>query len=90
MEKDEFYKDYKLCDFIFMYISRITRKPLLWVFDKNLGTEDIEVTTKNGNKIILEDFRNPLREMYEIQLQDRKTPLDISSVNDVMEHLKDF
>lgn len=90
MEKDEFYKDYELSDFIFMYISRITRNPLLWVFDKNLSDEDIEITTRNGNRIVLKDFRKPLEEMNEIKLQDRTIPLDISSVNDVMKHLNDF
>lgn len=90
MDKDDFYKSYKLMDFIFVYISRTNRNPLLWIFDKNLERGDIEVETKNGNKIILQDFTKPLKEMNKIKETNRTVPLNISRVNDVMGHFKDF
>lgn len=90
MDKDDFYKDYQLMDFVFVYISRTNKNPLIWVFDENLLRGDIEVETKDGNKIILQDFTKPLEEMNEIKETNRTIPLNISKINDVMEHFKDF
>lgn len=90
MDNDDFYKDYRLMDFVFIYISRTNKNPIVWLFDENMSENDIEFTSKNGTRILLEDFRKSLSDMYEIQLQNRKTPLNISTVNDIMEHLKDF
>ena len=90
MDNDDFYKDYKLSDFVFIYISRTNRNPLIWDFDRNLERGDIEAETRNGNKIVLQDFTKPLEEMNEIKETNRVIPLDISTINNVMDHFKDF
>lgn len=90
MNNDDFYKDYQLMDFVFVYVSRTNKNPLIWVFDENLLRGDIEIETKNGNKIILQDFTKPLEEMNEIKETNRTMPLNISKINDVMKHFKDF
>lgn len=87
MDNDEFYKDYTLEGFIFIYISRTNKTPLLWTFDRHLERGDIEIDTKNGNKIVIKDFVEPLKEMYTIKAEDRKLPLDIHFSNDIIEHL---
>lgn len=90
MNNDDFYKDYQLMDFVFVYVSRTNKNPLIWVFDENLLRGDIEIEIKNGNKIILQDFTKPLEEMNEIKETNRTMPLNISKINDVMKHFKDF
>lgn len=90
MDSDDEYKDYKLEGFVFVYVSRQNKTPLIWTFEKNLDDEDIVIERRNGEKIILEDFRKPLHEMNRIKEEQLKLPADISLMygNDVLEHLK--
>ena len=90
MDSDDDYKDYKLEGFVFVYVSRQNRTPLIWTFDKNLDNDDIVIEKQNGDKIILEDFRKPLKEMYRIKEDQLNLPADISLMygNDVIKHLK--
>lgn len=90
MDNDDFYKGYTIKGFIFVYISRMNKRPLLWTFDKCFSSEDIEFTAKNGNRVVLEDFRRPLMEMHRIKTENLNVPVGIRTVNDVMEHLKDY
>ena len=92
MDNDDFYKDYTLEGFIFVYISRANKNPLIWTIENNLERGDVTIETKNGNKIILDDFVEPLKEMALIKSQQRNVPLDVSEdePNDILEHIKNF
>jgi hypothetical protein len=92
MDQDDFYRNYSLEGFIFIYISRDNKHPLLWTFENNLERGDIVIETKNGRKITLEDFPKPLKEMYDIATEQREIPLNVYETygNDVIEHLKEL
>ena len=92
IDSDDFYKDYTLEGFTFIYVSRINKLPLIWTFEQCLDRNDIIIETKSGNKIILDDFSKPLYEMAMIKSQQRNVPLDICEFdgNDILEHIKNI
>lgn len=53
MDKDSFYKDYKLADYRFIVVNKKTLTPLVWIYDSTTLMADF--TTKDGQTL-----RNPL------------------------------
>ena len=50
MDRDPFYKDYKLADYRFIVANKKTLTPLVWIYD---GTTSMsEFTTKDGQIIV--------------------------------------
>jgi hypothetical protein len=46
LDKDDYFKDFKLADYRFIVINRKSLNPLVWNFDKTQSME--EITTKSG------------------------------------------
>ena len=84
MDRDDFYKDYELCGFTFIYISKTNKSPLIWTFDDPLKRGTIK--TKDFE---LEDFSVPLKELYEIRTNNLMVPQWVSTTtgNDIIEGL---
>lgn len=92
MDKDDFYKDYQIEGFTFVYVSRKNKQPLLWTFDQGLFSDyDIVIDRPDGKKIVLDDYRHHLRQMFEIKEYDYQVPIGIwqNKGNDILFHLKE-
>ena len=68
MDKDDYYKDFKLLDYRFIVVNRKSLTPLVWEFSKTQAVGEIQITTPSG-------FIYHMRDPYVIG-EELKTYLD--------------
>lgn len=75
MDKDPYFKDFKLLDYVFIVISRKTQIPLLWNYSDTQKTENL-VYGKTKN--ICKNWRNIVQELATYEQEHLKVPLNIN------------
>jgi len=89
LDKDEYFKDFKLMDFRFICINRKNCLPLVWVFEKTQAVGTIKVTTKSGYTYV---WRDPYEIGYELDyyLKNKpELPVNISNTNKIIDYLEE-
>lgn len=88
MDKDDYYKDFKLLDYKFIVVNRRTLQPCVWEFKQTQEVGELKIANKWGTTY---HFRDP----YEIGAELRyyldhpelKLPVEIKEVNDITQFL---
>ena len=91
MDKDDFFKDFKLLDYKFIVVNRNTLQPMVWDFDQTQATGTLVITYKWGTTY---NFRDPYEIGEELQWYlnhpDTKIPREMKEENDIMYFLKNY
>lgn len=85
MDKDEYFKDFKLADYRFIVISNRTRKPLVWEFPQTQTITDLKLGEHE-----LRNWRGIAKELNTYLTKDYEVPIDInmSSINNISKWLE--
>lgn len=73
MDRDEYFKDFKLADYRFIVISNRTRKPLVWEFPQTQAITDLKLGEHK-----LRNWRGIARELNTYLTKDYEVPIDIN------------
>lgn len=81
LDKDEFYKDYRLLDYRFIVISRNSRKPLVWTYTDTQAITDCVY----GSNVyhICRNWRNIVKELHYYMTHTSEYPIGISKLNNI-------
>lgn len=85
MDKDEYFKDFKLADYRFIVISNRTRKPLVWEFPQTQAITDLKLGEHK-----LRNWRGITKELNTYLTKDYEVPIDINmnSINNISKWLE--
>lgn len=85
MDKDEYFKDFKLADYRFIVISNRTRKPLVWEFPQTRAITDLKLGEHK-----LRNWRGITKELNTYLTKDYEVPIDINmnSINNISKWLE--
>lgn len=85
MDKDEYFKDFKLADYRFIVISNRTRKPLVWEFPQTRAITDLKLGEHK-----LRNWRGIAKELNTYLTKDYEVPIDINmnSINNISKWLE--
>lgn len=91
MDKDDFFKDFKLLDYKFIVVNRNTLQPMVWDFDMTQTTGTLDIPNKWGT---VYHFRDPYEIGEELQWYlnhpDTKIPREMKEENDILYFLKNY
>jgi hypothetical protein len=91
MDKDDFFKDFKLLDYKFIVVNRNTLQPMVWDFDMTQATGTLDIPNKWGT---VYHFRDPYEIGEELQWYlnhpDTKIPREMKEENDILYFLKNY
>ena len=73
MDRDEYFKDFKLADYRFIVISNRTRKPLVWEFPQTQAITDLKLGEHK-----LRNWRGIAKELNTYLTKDYEVPIDIN------------
>lgn len=81
LDKDEFYRDYRLLDYRFIVISRNSRKPLVWTYTDTQAITDCVY----GSNVyhICRNWRNIVKELHYYMTHTSEYPIGISKLNNI-------
>lgn len=88
LDKDDYFKDFKLMDFRFVCINRKNCKPLVWVFEKTQTVGTITLKTKTG---YVHTWRDPYeigKELSEYLKDNPDFPMEITDDNSIIDYLE--
>lgn len=81
LDKDDFYKDYKLADFRFITINRGNKNPLVWVYS---DTQAITTCIYGKNsQYVCRNWRDLIKELHYYVTAKPEYPIGISEINDI-------
>ena len=85
MDKDEYFKDFKLADYRFIVISNRTRKPLVWEFPQTQTITDLKLGEHK-----LRNWRGIAEELNTYLTRDYEVPVEINMylINDISKWLE--
>lgn len=85
MNKDDYFKDFKLANYRFIVVSNKTRTPLVWGFPLTEAITDIQI-----GEHTLKNWRGIATELNTYLTKDSSVPKDIVKVgiNDIKEWLE--
>lgn len=85
MDKDEYFKDFKLADYRFIVISNKTRKPLVWEFPQTQTITDLKLGEHE-----LRNWRGIAKELNTYLTKDYEVPININmnSINNISKWLE--
>lgn len=80
MDKDPYFKDFKLEDYRFIVVNKTTLTPLVWTcdFTKTYG----ELTFGKSNQIVIRDPEVIGKELHSYLTEEHSVPLDINQFDD--------
>lgn len=85
MDKDVFYRDYKLDDYRFAVVNRDTLTPLTWVWPYS---SDKQERTFNEGKVTLRSWVDILKELDIYLKSNARTPIGITQQNNIEDWLE--
>lgn len=87
IEKDPYFKDFKIANYRFIVVCNRTRTPLVWEYKDTFATTDL-VYGKN-NQIICRNWRNIVTDLHYYLTQTPNVPKDINVTipNDIIKFL---
>lgn len=83
------FRDYTLAPYRFIVINRITKKPLVWIYDDTMSETDCVYHSETENKDYrCRNWRNIVKEL-DTYLREKPTyPIGIKSLNNICEWLR--
>lgn len=85
LDKDDFYKDYKLLDYRFIVVSRNSIKPLVWDYNDTQVT--VDCTYGKRNQYECRNWRNIVKELHYYLTTNPEFPIGITEINNIKEWL---
>lgn len=87
IQKDEFFKDYKLLNYRFIVINKFNNKPLIWEYSDTKAI--VDTTYGLNNQISCRNWRHILEELHYYISNNNEYPLDINptGINDIKRFL---
>lgn len=79
LDKDEFYRNYKLLDYRFIVINRYNKKPLVWIYDDTSKFED-HVYGRN-KQYLCRHWSKIVSELHYYSTHNVEYPANISEIN---------
>lgn len=91
MDKDPYYKDFSLENYLFIVINRNTLCPLVWEYSDTKTVGTIRYTTKSNACINLRDPYEIGKELWEYLHKEgpSKYPIGISQINDIRKYIEE-
>ena len=88
LDKDEYFKDFKLTDFRFICINRKNCKPVVWRFEKTQAVGDITIRTKSGYTYTWRDPYVIGAELNYYLKNECDYPAEINDENDIVNYIE--
>lgn len=88
LDKDEYFKDFKLADFRFICINRKNCKPLVWRFEHTQTVGEIRIQTKSGYTHIWRDPYVIGKELNYYLKNDCEYPTEINDENGIVNYIE--
>lgn len=90
MDKDEYFKDFKLLNYRFIVINRKSQIPLIWEFSKTSSMGELTIPTPSGYIYRLRDPYQIGEELKTYLDNPRNTPFNIfaDKPNDILWHIE--
>ena len=88
LDKDEYFKDFKLADFRFVCINRKNCKPVVWRFEKTQAVGDITIRTKSGYTHVWRDPYVIGAELDYYLKNECDYPAEINDENDIVQYIE--
>jgi len=88
LDKDEYFKDFKLEDFRFVCINRKNCKPLVWKFEQTQTVGTITFKTKSGYTYNWRDPYEIGKELAYYLRHECAVPVEIDYDNDIIKYLE--
>lgn len=87
LEKDPYFKDFKIANYRFIVVCNRTRTPLVWEYKDTFATTDLVYGKKN--QIICRNWRNIVADLHYYLTQTPSVPKDINVTipNDIIKFL---
>lgn len=81
LDKDEFYKDYKLANYRFIVINRNSKVPLVWEYPDTRAT--IDLTYGRGEQYVCRNWRSIITELHHYLTNNCEYPVGITELNNI-------
>lgn len=85
LDKDEYFKDFRLADYRFIVVNKKRKTPLVWEFTDTQCIQDKEYGKKGQFKC--PNWRNKVKELHYYLTEKPKYPIGIKEVNSITEWL---
>lgn len=85
LDKDEYFKDFKLADYRFIVVNKRNKTPLVWEFTDTKCIQDKEYGKNKQFKC--PNWRNKVKELHYYLTEKPKYPIGIKNVNNIIEWL---
>ena len=89
MNKDPYYKDFKLADYTFLVVNRNTLTPLAWVDSKTQASGTVIYKTEGGKKITIRDPYEIGKEIVLYKTENPRYPKNVGYVNDITNYIEE-
>ena len=85
--KDDYFKDFKINNYVFIVVNRNSRNPLAWEYKDTKAITNLTYGRKN--EYICRNWREIVKEMDYYLKENPKTPIGISDTepNDIINYL---
>ena len=89
MDKDPYYKDFKLADYTFLVVNRNNLTPLAWKDNKTQVIGEVVYKTENGRKITIRDPYVIGAELVWYKANNPQYPRNVSVRNDITKYIEE-
>lgn len=89
MDKDPYYKDFKLMDYTFLVVNRTTLSPLAWKDSKTQVIGNVVYETFNGKRIIIRDPYEIGAELTWYRTNCPQYPIGVSVENNITKYIEE-
>ena len=90
MDKDDYFKDFKLLDYKFIVVNRKTLQPMVWNFTETQKQGTLDISTNWGTVYHLRDPYEIGEELYWYLNHSAVIPREMKEENDILYFLKNF
>lgn len=85
LDKDEYFKDFRLADYRFIVVNKKNKLPLVWEYTDTACVQNKEYGKNNQFKC--PNWRNKVKELHYYLTEKPKYPIGIKAVNNIIEWL---
>lgn len=89
MDKDEYYKDFKLANYRFLVINRNTLTPLVWEDNMTQAVGEVRYQTKSGHLYTVRDPYVIGKELNDYRINQNEYPITVGPINNITEFIQE-
>lgn len=82
IEKDDYFKDFRVMDYRFIVVNRKTLTPLVWIWRHTFSDITVEIPNSKGYPYRLRNFKEIGRELHHYLETQQTVPNDITLTGD--------